>query len=92
MLRLSKAQDSQQERARLNLSESQFLTTTKEGALTLRVGEEGLNLLHDSSDQLLGGGITLGLIGSADAGEEMRNDFAEEGVDEEGETCAVEGV
>jgi hypothetical protein len=72
MLRLSEAQNPQQERAGLNLRQGQFLATAKERTLALRVGQERLNLLHDSSDQLLGGGIALGGIGGADTGEERR--------------------
>lgn len=92
MLGLRKAQNPQQERSRLNLRQGQFLTTTKERTLALCVCQKGLNLLHDGSDKLLGGGIALGLIGSTDTGEEGWEDFAEEGVDEEAETGAVEGV
>lgn len=92
MLRLSEAQNPQQERARLHLRQRQFLTTTKERALALRVCQQRLDLLYDGSDQLLGGSITLGVISGANTREEWREDFAEEGVDEEVETGAVEGI
>lgn len=92
MLRLRKAQNPQQERSGLNLRQGQFLTTTKERTLALRVCQKGLDLLHDGSDELLGGGIALGLIGGTDTCEEGWEDFAEEGIDKEAETGAVEGV
>lgn len=92
MLRLRKAQNPYQERSRLNLRQGQFLTTTKERTLALCVSQKGLDLLRDGSDELLGGGVALGLIGSADTGEEGGEDFADEGVDEEADTGAVEGV
>jgi hypothetical protein len=90
ILLLRKRKQSQQKRTRLHFRKRNLLTATKER--TLAGIEEGFDLLRDGRDDLLGCFVTLGLGGCFEAAEEVREDFAEECIDEEGEARAVEGV
>lgn len=71
------------------LGHSKRLTPPKERTLFLLRTKQRFNLPHDSSDHLLSGGIALRLRRRTETGEEVGDDFAEECVDEEGDTGAV---
>lgn len=74
------------------LGQSQLITTTEERTLALGIGEKGLDLLYSGSNQCLGGGIALFLRSCPDTGKEVRDDLAEEGIDEECDAGTVQSV
>jgi hypothetical protein len=74
------------------LSQSELITTTEERTLALGISQKRFNLLHNTSNQLLRGSIAVSLRGRSDTSEEVRDNLAEECVDEEGQACAVQRV
>lgn len=74
------------------LSQRELVAATKKRAPALGIGQERLNLLHDASNQLLGGSITVRLRGRSDTGEKLGHNLVEECIDEERQACAVQRV
>jgi hypothetical protein len=74
------------------LGQGKLLAPSKERTLALGRSEQRLDLLLHGSKHILSGSITLRLIGSAQTGEERREDLADKCIDEESNTGAVEGV
>lgn len=72
------------------LSQGQTVASTEEG--TLAVLEQRLDFLHHGLGQLLRSSVSLLLRGGTDGGKEVWHNLAEEGVDEESDAGAVEGV
>lgn len=77
---------------RTYLGQSELVTAPEERTLALSISKERFNFLHDAGNQFLRLSIAVCLRGGPDIGSEVRDNLAEECIDEESQAGTVQRV